>query len=335
MRTLAAVSLSLLALWLVWLHDTRLPVRAAGAPAASLVVAPGASVDSIARRLDELGYVRHVLVFKALVRLRGASSSIKAGEYTLEGPLTLEQILEQLARGESLRRDVTFPEGRNLEELAALAFERAGVPRAEFLAAARDPALIRDLDPGAQDLEGYLFPDTYDVPARSARGAALVARMVARFREVLGPQTERVRASGFSLRQVVTLAALVELETARDEERPRIARVFLNRLARGMLLQTDPTVIYALRRAGRYDGNIRKGDLQLDSPYNTYRHAGLPPGPIASPGREAIAAVLAPASGEELYFVSRNDGTHQFSRTLREHERAVDTYQRRRVRRAG
>jgi UPF0755 protein len=334
MRALAAASLLLLTLWLLWLHDTRLPVRTAEAPPVSLTVAPGASVDSIARRLHELGYVRHVAIFKALVRLRGAGSALKAGEYTLAGPLTLEQIIEQLARGESLRRDVTFPEGRNIEELAALAFERAGVPRAEFLAAARDAALIHDLDPDARDLEGYLFPDTYDIPARSARGAALVGRMVARFREVLAPQVVRVQSSGFSLRQVVTLAALVELETARAEERPRIARVFLNRLARGMLLQTDPTVIYALRRAGRYDGNIRKADLQVDSPYNTYRYAGLPPGPIASPGREAIEAVLAPAVGDELYFVSRNDGTHHFSRTLREHERAVDTYQRRRVRRA-
>lgn len=334
MRTLAALAVLLLALWLAWLHATRLPVRAPDAPAASLVVAPGASVDSIGRRLQELGYVRHALVFKALVRLRGAAGAIKAGDYTLEGPLTLEQILELLARGEGVRRDVTFPEGRNLEELAALAYERAGVPREDFLKAARDPAPIRDLDPDARDLEGYLFPDTYDVPARSAHGAALVARMVARFREVLAPHATRVQTSGFSVRQVVTLAALVELETARAEERPRIARVFLNRLARGMLLQTDPTVIYALRRAGRYDGNIRKGDLQMDSPYNTYRYAGLPPGPIASPGREAIEAVLAPAVGDDLYFVSRNDGTHQFSRTLREHERAVDTYQRRRPRRA-
>jgi UPF0755 protein len=154
--------------------------------------------------------------------------------------------------------------------------------------------------------------------------------MVERFREVIAPELPRVRQSGHSVREVVTLASLVELETARGDERPRIAAVFLNRLARRMPLQTDPTVIYALRLLGRYDGNIRKADLRIDSPYNTYRYPGLPPGPIASPGREAICAVLQPAAGDELYFVSRNDGSHQFSRSLREHERAVDVYQRRR-----
>ncbi len=276
--------------------------------------------------------MRHEAVFRALVRLRGAGAAIKAGEYTLDGPLTLEQVLERLVRGAAVRRDVTFPEGRNLHEMAALAADLADVSKDEFLRAARDPAPMRDLDPLAKDLEGYLFPDTYDVPPGRASGAALVARMVERFREVVAPELAGVSLSGRSLREVVTLASLVELETARGDERPRIAAVFLNRLARRMPLQTDPTVIYALRQAGRYDGNIRKGDLRIDSPYNTYRYPGLPPGPIASPGREAIRAVLAPAPGDELYFVSRNDGSHQFSRTLREHERAVDVYQRRRSR---
>jgi UPF0755 protein len=134
------------------------------------------------------------------------------------------------------------------------------------------------------------------------------------------------------VREVVTLASIVEMETGRPEERPQIAAVFLNRLRRGMPLQTDPTVIYALKTAGRWDGNIRKKDLDLDSPYNTYRHPGLPPGPIACPGREAIRAVLDPAESKALYFVSRNDGTHQFSDTLEEHNRAVDRYQKKRVR---
>jgi len=154
--------------------------------------------------------------------------------------------------------------------------------------------------------------------------------MVHRFREVEGPMAATVKDSGLSLREVVTLASLVELETARKEERPHIAAVFLNRLRRRMPLQTDPTVIYALRRAGTWDGNIRKGDLDIASPYNTYRVAGLPPGPIANPGREAIRAVLEPLPSDDLYFVSRNDGSHQFSRNLAEHERAVDLYQRHR-----
>jgi UPF0755 protein len=156
--------------------------------------------------------------------------------------------------------------------------------------------------------------------------------MVRRFREVVEPERARIEESGFTVREVVILASLVELETAATEERPRIAAVFLNRLDRRMLLQTDPTVIYAMKQEGRWKGNIRKKDLEMDSPFNTYRHPGLPPGPIGSPGREAILAVLDPADTRELYFVSRNDGTHHFSETLTEHNRAVNRYQRRRRR---
>lgn len=322
----------LCAAWLAWIYETRLPLRAVDAPPVTIEVPSGAGAEAVAHKLHEAGLVRRPLAFRLLVRLRGAGGDIKAGEYVLDGPLTLEQVLERLVRGETARRDVTFPEGRNIDEMAAIAHAQAGIPRDTFLAAARDPALIRGLDPQAATLEGYLFPDTYDVPPARATGAWLVARMVERFREVIGPELPRIAASGRSLREVVTLASLVELETARAEERPRIARVFLNRLEQGMLLQTDPTVIYALRLAGRYDGNIRKADLQMDSPWNTYRRPGLPPGPIASPGRAAVRAVLDPAAGDELFFVSRNDGTHQFSRTLREHERAVDVFQRRRGR---
>ncbi len=156
--------------------------------------------------------------------------------------------------------------------------------------------------------------------------------MTERFREVVVPELTRISEKGLTVRQLVTLASIVELETARAEERPRIAAVFLNRLRKGMLLQTDPSVIYALKKAGRWDGNIRREDLQIDSPYNTYRRAGLPPGPIGCPGRDAILAVLAPAPTRDLYFVSRNDGTHEFSENLAEHNRAVDRYQRRRAR---
>jgi cell division protein YceG involved in septum cleavage len=154
-----------------------------------------------------------------------------------------------------------------------------------------------------------------------------VARAVRRFREVMAPELPAVKAGPLTMRQVVTLASLVELETARPDERPRVAAVFLNRLKKKMLLQTDPTVIYALRKAEKYDGNIRKDDLEIDSPYNTYRYAGLPPGPIASPGRASLRAAVHPAEVPDLYFVSRNDGSHEFSRTLAEHQRWVNLYQ--------
>jgi UPF0755 protein len=156
--------------------------------------------------------------------------------------------------------------------------------------------------------------------------------MAQRFREVVSPELPRIAEKGLTVREVVTLASIVELETARAAERPRIAAVFLNRLERRMPLQTDPSIIYALKRTGRWEGDIRKRDFDIDSPYNTYRRAGLPPGPLGSPGREAILAVLEPAATRDLYFVSRNDGTHEFSETLVEHNRAVDRYQRRRAR---
>ena len=320
----------LLGLRLAWVFETQAPLRAPGDPAVSLVVPPGASADAIGQELRELGLVRHPLVFRALVSMRGLGGTLKAGEYQLEGPLSLEQIADLIAKGDVVRHDVTFPEGKVLEEMADIADAR-GIPAMEFLAAARDPSLVRDLDPLANDLEGYLFPDTYDLPSGTNRGALLVQRMVQRFRSVIEPLRADLAAQGLSLREVVTLASVVERETARPEERPRIAAVFKNRLDKKMPLQTDPTVIYALRKASRWDGNIRKKDLDIDSPYNTYRRPGLPPGPIASPGREAILAALHPAAARDLYFVSRNDGSHQFSETLTEHERAVDRYQRSRA----
>ncbi len=331
------LGLSLLALlvlaggaWGAWWHETSWPKIAAGAPPVRLVVPPGATADTIARQLHALGLARHPLAFRALARARGVGAQLKAGEYALSGPLSLEGILGVLLRGDVVRRDLTIPEGRSLDEIAALVMAE-GIDLETFLEAARDPAPVRDLDPAAADLEGYLFPDTYDVPQSPEAPRALVRRMTQRFRAVIAPELARIAERGLTVRQVVTLASIVELETARATERPRIAAVFLNRLGKRMPLQTDPSIIYALKKAGRWDGNIRKRDFDIDSPYNTYRRAGLPPGPLGSPGREAILAVLEPAETKELYFVSRNDGTHEFSETLTAHNRAVNRYQRRRA----
>ena len=331
------VAWSLLALVVVtaalagaWWHETAFPKIAEGAPVVHLVVPQGASAEAIARQLHALGLVRHPLVFRVLAQARGQGARLKAGEYALSGPLSLEGILDAFSRGDVVRRDLTIPEGRSLDEIAALVAAE-GLGLQAFLAAARDPALVRDLDPAAPDLEGYLFPDTYDVPQSPEAPRALVRRMAQRFREVIGPDLPRIDELGLTVREVVTLASIVELETASGPERPRIAAVFLNRLERGMPLQTDPSIIYALKQAGRWDGNIRRRDFDIASPYNTYRRPGLPPGPIGSPGREAIRAVLEPAQTKELYFVSRNDGTHEFSQTLVEHNRAVNRYQRRRA----
>jgi UPF0755 protein len=198
---------------------------------------------------------------------------------------------------------------------------------ADFERASADPSAIRKLDPDATDLEGYLFPETYALPRR-ASADALTAQMVARFERVFGPDLRAAAASrGLSIRQAVTLASLVEKETARAEERPLVAAVYANRLRIGMGLQCDPTVIYALQKAGKYTGNLTRENLTFDSPYNTYRYAGLPPGPIAAPGRFALEAAVRPATVDYLYFVSRNDGSHMFASTYAEHQRNVRQFQ--------
>jgi UPF0755 protein len=241
--------------------------------------------------------------------------------------MTVLEVVDKLTRGDVHERLVTFPEGLTIRETATLYEERRLGDAEAFLAAARDVAAIADLDPRARDLEGYLFPETYSLAANQPP-ARLIAMMLERFRAAF-PEEARKEAErqGRSVREVVTLASLVEKETARSDERAIVAGVYRNRLSRGMGLQADPTVIYGLQLAGRYTGNLTRADLSFDTPYNTYKHAGLPPGPIASPGRAAIEAALRPADVDFLYFVSRNDGSHEFARTLTEHNRNVHRYQ--------
>jgi UPF0755 protein len=325
-RWLVVLLLLALALWAGWTYELRRAVYEGEQPL-TLTVEPGMGVRRIGQQLHQMGLVRHPDLFRAVVTARGVGGQLKAGEYALSGRVTLEGIVDKLARGDVVRRVVTFPEGSDLEAMAQLASTQ-GIAPAAFREAARNVALIADLDPQAQDLEGYLFPDTYDVTRRPDAPSVLVRRMVQRFRDVITPELPAVMAAGRTVREVATLASVVELETALPQERPRVAAVFVNRLSKHIPLATDPTIIYALRKAGRWDGNIRRADLDIDSPYNTYRRAGLPPGPIASPGRASLQAAIHPAQSDELYFVSRNDGSHHFSRTLAEHQQAVAYYQR-------
>jgi UPF0755 protein len=328
---LLALLLSVAALALVY-HETELPLRA-GQPPVVVDVQPGMGAAEIAAEMQRLGLVRHALLFQGYVRWRGSAGRLRAGQYTVPGGKTLRDVVERMEKGDADRLAVTFPEGYSIDDMAAL-MPAVGLKVADFKAVAADAAPIKDLDADAPDLEGYLFPDTYDVRRDATAVKALVQRMLQRFKSVIKPELPKLEASGLSLRKLVTLASLVELETAVPSERPRVAAVFLNRLKKGMLLQTDPTVIYALKKAGRYDGNIRKKDLDIDSPYNTYKYAGLPPGPIASPGKGSLLAVLEPAQTKDLYFVSRNDGTHEFNESLAAHEQAVNRYQRHRDRSA-
>jgi UPF0755 protein len=285
---------------------------------------------SIGKALADAGVVRSDEVFRLAVWLRGSGRRLQAGEYRFDRSMTAAEVVDKIAKGDVSVRALTFREGLTVREMATV-FETAGFgTAADFIAASRNAALIHDLDPEARDLEGYLFPDTYTLP-RTTTAAQLTERMVSRFHKAITPELRQQAAErGLSIRELVTLASLVEKETAKPEERPVVAGVYTNRLQIGMGLQCDPTVIYALMLAGRYDGNIRKGDLQIDSPDNTYRYAGLPPGPIAAPGEASLQAAADPADVPYLYFVSRNDGSHVFSTTLDEHNRAVDEFQRRR-----
>jgi UPF0755 protein len=285
-------------------------------------IAPGTGTQAIAAQLESVGVIRSRYGFELLRTVKGGK--LLAGEYRFNHPAPATEVYARIVRGDVYTRTLTIPEGYNIFDIAH-AVESAGfAPADAFLAAERSQtALIADLEPNAPSLEGFLFPDTYRFPRRAAPQQMLAA-MVRRFRQVagqlgLGPDTAA---------QTVTLASLVEKEVSQDAERPLVAGVFVNRLAQRMPLATDPTVIYAALLRGRYRGTIYQSDLQFDSPYNTYRHAGLPPGPICSPGIAALKAALTPAHTGYLYFVADTDGHSQFSATLKEHAQQVESYRR-------
>jgi UPF0755 protein len=302
-------------------------------------VRPGESLGSVARRLDSAGLLPErpgfgPSVLVALARVSGADRRIKAGEYEFAPTLTPVQILSRLRSGSVRTVPVTLPGGLRLDEVAER-LEQAGVTKAEAVVElATDPEYARSLGVEAQSLEGWLYPETYRF-ARDTPASEVLRTLVREFQQRwTDADQELLAGSGLTQVEVLTIASIVEKETAAPEERPLVAAVFANRLRRGMRLQSDPTVIYGIFRIrGHFDGNLRRRDLEEDTPYNTYTRGGLPPGPIANPTIESIRAVLQPADAPYLYFVSRNDGTHVFSRSLEEHLRAVNRYQRRRPRR--
>lgn len=292
-----------------------------------LTVPYGSSVRNIGRVLQEADVIRSDLIFSAYVQLSG-SDPLQAGEYLFENPVSLIQAVRILRAGRIHHYRVTIPEGLTLDEIIDR-FVQEGLGQQHELEPLRGRTdLLGGLDPEAKDLEGYLFPDTYHF-TRADREPALISTLVARFKEVWTPQRQkRTDELGLTIREVITLASLIEKETALPAERPLVSAVFHNRLRRNIKLACDPTVIYAIRKTGVYDGVLHKSDLDLDSPYNTYLHPGLPPGPIANPGTASIDAALYPAPVKHLYFVSKNDGSHVFSTSYRAHQRAVRRYQR-------
>jgi UPF0755 protein len=290
-------------------------------------IPPGAGPASIGRRLVDAGVIRDTLGFRYELTRTGSGRRLQAGEYRFDRPMTIKEVVAKIVRGDVYLQPITFREGLTILDMAQLFESRGFGPAAGFVSAASDGAAIHDVDPVARNLEGYLFPDTYAMP-RHATAPQLVARMVDGFQKVLTPTLRAAAdARGLSVRELVTLASIVEKETAKPEERPLVAAVYGNRLKIGMALQCDPTVIYALQRAGRYNGNLTRADLQWDSPYNTYRYPGLPPGPIAAPGQASLEAAAHPADVPYIYFVSRGDGSHAFATTLDEHNRNVLEFQ--------
>jgi UPF0755 protein len=293
-------------------------------------ITPGMGARDILKMLHEHGVIgdeRLTMTYLVLSRNR---TSLKAGEYLFDRPVTTREVIDALVAGSIYLHKFKVPEGLTVNEVASK-WEEQGFGKAEeFAAAARDSVdLVKDLEgekPRAS-VEGYLFPETYFFAVRTTPRRAIEA-MVGRFRTVLSQLEMRIPSESWplNLRDTVVLASLVEAEAAVDEERELIASVFTNRLKSRILLQCDPTVIYALEKANRYQGRLTSADLRFDSPYNTYRYGGLPPGPIANPGMRSLEAVMRPASSKYLYFVRTTGGRHTFSETLAAHNRAVAAY---------
>jgi len=349
---LGTIAIGALVLLLLVNKVLRYPDTATGSAKGTVEVEipKGATARQVSELLASAGLLDSPAYFRLYAGQRGVASRFKAGRYHVPAPITPRKLIETMIQGAADELvTVTVPEGKNILEVIDL-LDAAGIaPKAELLAQAMDPAFARSLDlPG---LEGYLFPDTYRLRPHTPAARALVS-LVRRHRQVY-QELSAANASGLAMlkgklgfddARVVTLASIVEKETGQPEERPRIAQVFINRLSkptfRPKLLQTDPTIIYgctvaaqisgkASAACAQWDGRIRRIHLDdQDNPYNTYTHEGLPVGPIANPGRAALAAVMHPDGSPYLYFVSKNDGTHQFSTTIAEHEAAVVKYQR-------
>lgn len=318
-----------LALW-IWLYALS-PLSSEQNQPSIVYIPPGTGLTGIQDILVQEEVMDDDIRFPLLARITGTAARLKAGEYSLRGDITPLALLEKLAKGDIYYRSVTIPEGATLARIGELLHDRLGYDLGEFMGLVHEKEFIASLDLTFPSLEGYLFPDTYYI-TRGQSMKEVVAMMVDRFRKIYaelvaeaGPDNPRLEE--LSSHEIVILASIVEKETGFAAERPLIAAVFLNRLKKRMRLQADPTVIYGLPD---FDGNLTKKDLRTPTPYNTYTRPGLPAGPIANPGKESLRAVLNPADVPYLYFVAGENGSHYFSITLREHNRAVYRYQKKR-----
>ena len=323
-----------------------------------VLIEKGMSLDQIARLLKERGFIKSIFYFKLLARLKGKSQKIQSGEYVFQKDLSPQEILNILVRGQTQLYRVTFPEGYNMYEMASLLEKGQFLKKEDFLSLLQNTDFVYEmLKENRPDLEGYLFPDTYHIP-RPVKPKVLIQQMVQNFfktyNSINPPDLQKAKSaqgltssSAHKLRpaawrkgdpahltrhELVILASIVEKETGLSTERALIASVFYNRLKKSMRLESDPTILYGMMReqGGLIELNIRKKDILRKTPFNTYRLFGFPAGPIGNPGGKALKAVLNPADSSFLYFVSRNDGSHVFSKSYKEHKKAVDYYQKRR-----
>jgi UPF0755 protein len=288
-------------------------------------VEPGWSMREIAARLEQGGVVRHALPLLVLARWRDIDRQIRVGTYRFQGTLTMNDVLDRLESGTATIQTVTIPEGLRIRDVLTQLADAGFGGRDVFECQVRSPRWQLEMGLPSTGAEGYLFPDTYSF-SRSVSPAAILRRMVERYRQHAASLEEERRRAGLSEHEMVTLASMIEKETGLEAERPIISAVFRNRLRSGMMLQSDPTAVY---QKPSHRGPITRADLNRDSRYNTYRNDGLPPGPICNPGLASLEAAVRPADVDYLYFVARNDGTHEFSRTLAEHNRAVQRHRRR------
>ncbi len=325
--TLAGILLMTGVILSLFIYQMRLFTKTPAASREQIIpftITPGQSLGQVAANLEKEGLVTNQSLFKLYVRYKKASTRLMAGEYQLSASKTPAQILDHLLKGRVRLYRMTIPEGLNMDEIADLAQDKNYCDTNTFLSLCQDSNFIKKLGVNSHSLEGYLYPDTYFFPKHTTC-RQIIKKMVDTFHSVYTREWEkRTKELGFSVHEIVTLAAIIEKETGDASERPLISSVFHNRLKKNMRLESDPTVIYGDKE---FDGRIRRRHLKRITPYNTYQLRGLPLGPIANPGALALKAALYPDKSKYLFFVSKNDTTHYFSKTLAEHNKAVRKYQ--------
>lgn len=315
-------------IWFVWNGFVNSPASTTSLEVV-YEVRPGQTLTKVANDLEAQGLIKKAKLFLLLARLNGQQNSMKVGEYALNQNMKPTEVLDIITSGKSIGRNFTVAEGLNLFEIADIFGRVETTKKQEFWDLVNDPEFASQLvGERVRNLEGYLFPETYQI-TKYTDTKSVIRAMVARFLDVYRRDVEPLaQSSGMTRNQVVTLASIIEKETGAPEERPTISSVFHNRLRKGMMLQTDPTVLYGKARLlGRMEISITRSDLRMPTEYNTYVIRGLPPGPIASPGRAALYAAVQPAATDYLFFVSQNDGTHIFSKTYEDHRKGVEKFQ--------